>query len=170
VCQNLKAFKNIIAPISPVFDFQVLVFLTPETPAWLASHGRPSDAQESFRWLRGHGSEAAAELQALMQKQHEHLSTGSSSSADWLQQLLRASFIKPFLIMNVFFVIQQFSGVNAVAFYTVSIQKYSCKRLFIMNHPGSFDPIAIHIHIQLTGFSFPKIKTNDNLKKLYIEK
>jgi hypothetical protein len=23
-----------------------------------------------------------------------------------------------------------------------------------MNHPGSFDPIAIHIHIQLTGFSF----------------
>jgi hypothetical protein len=30
-----------------------------------------------------------------------------------------------------------------------------------MNHPGSFDPIAIHIHIQLTGFSFPTIKIND---------
>jgi hypothetical protein len=33
--------------------------------------------------------------------------------------------------------------------------------LFIMNHPGSFDPIAINIHIQLTGFSFPRIKIND---------
>jgi hypothetical protein len=103
-----------------VFDFQELVFLTLETPAWLALHGRPSDAQESFQWLCGHGSEAAAELQALMQK---HLSSGSSSSAaaDWLQQLLRASFVKPFLIMNVFFVIQQLSDNKAVAFYTVRI-------------------------------------------------
>jgi Sugar (and other) transporter len=66
----------------------VLVFLTPETPAWLVSQGRPSDAQESLRWLRGHGSEAAAELQALMQKQHEHLSSGCSSAAAaiWLKQ------------------------------------------------------------------------------------
>jgi hypothetical protein len=30
-----------------------------------------------------------------------------------------------------------------------------------MNHPVSFDPIAIHIHIQLPGFSFPRIKIND---------
>ena len=123
ICGSFSVqLSKIKTPISHDFEFQVLVFLTPETPAWLASHGRPSDAQESFRWLRGHGSEAAAELQALMQKQHEHLSTGSSSSAaaDWLKQLLRASFLKPFLIMNVFFVIQQFSGVNAVAFYTVS--------------------------------------------------
>jgi hypothetical protein len=40
----------------------------------------------------------------------------------------------------------------------------SCKRLFIMNHPGSFDPIAIHIHIQLTGLNFPRIKINDKHK------
>jgi hypothetical protein len=33
--------------------------------------------------------------------------------------------------------------------------------MFIMNHPGSFDPIAIHIHKQLTGFSSPRIKINE---------
>jgi hypothetical protein len=33
-----------------------------------------------------------------------------------------------------------------------------------MNRPGSFDPIVIHIHIRLTGFSFPRIKINDEHK------
>jgi hypothetical protein len=38
-----------------------------------------------------------------------------------------------------------------------------------MNHPGSFDPIAIHIHIQLTGFSFPRIKINDKLHNITLK-
>lgn len=37
------------------------------------------------------------------------------------RQLLHRVFLRPFLVMNVFFFIMQFSGVNAVAFYTVSL-------------------------------------------------
>lgn len=38
------------------------------------------------------------------------------------KQLLHRVFLRPFLVMNVFFFIMQFSGVNAVAFYTVRFE------------------------------------------------
>ncbi|XP_059474759.1 facilitated trehalose transporter Tret1-like isoform X3 [Neocloeon triangulifer] len=98
----------------------ILVLVSPESPAWLVAQGRPSDAQDAFRWLRGSDPEASAELQSLL---HKRPDAAAAAAADegWRSRLARPSFVKPFLLMNVFFVIQQFSGVNAVAFYTVAI-------------------------------------------------
>ena len=109
-----------------------LLCLAPESPVWLAARGRPEDAASAFRWLRGFDDAATAELDILLAK---HANTASAkteggSSEDiavptpqaktLMKKLLSRSFLKPFIILNVFFFVMQFSGVNAVAFYTVS--------------------------------------------------
>jgi hypothetical protein len=49
-----------------------------------------------------------------------------------------------------------------------SVQAYSCKKVVYYESSRVIRPHSdTHIHIQLTGFSFPKIKINDNLKKLH---
>lgn len=49
-------------------------------------------------------------------------STSSSSNSSW-KHLKRPEFLKPLMIMSLFFVMAQFTGINAVAAYTVSIMQ-----------------------------------------------
>ncbi|KAF4524454.1 hypothetical protein B566_EDAN011877 [Ephemera danica] len=104
---------------SPVLR-QLLIYQSPESPTWLAGHGRQTEAEEVFRQLRGSGTEATSEIQGIMLRQQQQRSSinGNNSIS---KQLLLPSFFKPFFFMNIFFFVQQFSGVNAVAFYTVTI-------------------------------------------------
>ncbi|KAG8231160.1 hypothetical protein J437_LFUL011829 [Ladona fulva] len=120
----------------------VMTFISPETPGWLASKGRMAEAAAVFRILRGTGPEAEKELEAMAsrspQKEEirlEEVSVGGNFAkeepvsrwrkwlSDWGALLKRPSFIKPFFIMNFFFFVQQWCGVNAVTFYTVDIFK-----------------------------------------------
>ena len=81
----------------------VCVSAFPESPHWLYNVGRTRQAQRAFAWFRGDDAEPGSELQ-----KHD-----SNVSSDM--------FWKPFLIMCLFFTVQQWSGVNAVTFYTVNI-------------------------------------------------
>ncbi|KAE8750361.1 hypothetical protein FOCC_FOCC002921 [Frankliniella occidentalis] len=110
---------------------------SPESPVWLASKGKLAEASRAFRWLRGFDEAASLELQGLLAKHGAAAfpegakapgpppPTVSSEVAAlplW-RQLLHRSFLRPFIIIATFFFLMQFSGVNAVAFYTVSIMK-----------------------------------------------
>jgi facilitated trehalose transporter len=98
---------------------QILIYLAPESPTWLVSQSRQTEAKEVFHWLRGTGSDATNEIQGIVDKnQHRNTNIENNSLA---KELLRPSFFKPFFFMTIFFFVQQFSGVNAVAFYTVTI-------------------------------------------------
>jgi len=108
------AYISILMPLACI---GLLVFV-PESPVWLANKGHLKKAEDAFFWCRGHSLEAVEELSALMQKQ----SLMTHEKVSW-SHFKRPEFWKPLLIINIFFVTTQFAGVNAVAFYSVSIMK-----------------------------------------------
>ncbi|XP_026465694.1 facilitated trehalose transporter Tret1-2 homolog [Ctenocephalides felis] len=108
---------RLTAAICSAFPFvcYLMMSIAPESPSWLVSHGYPLQAERSFRWLRGCDDESLLELQTLLQTH-----SVKSNTNKW-QHAKKASFLKPLIIICIFFLTCQFSGVNAVAFYSVTI-------------------------------------------------
>lgn len=99
-----------------------ILYIVPESPAWLANRGQLQKAEDAFFWVRGRSSEAAEELHAMLQRQAS-LVKEDPSVRSTLAEIRRPEFWQPLLIINFFFVAMQLCGVNAVAFYSVTIMQ-----------------------------------------------
>ncbi|KAJ8916503.1 hypothetical protein NQ315_000145 [Exocentrus adspersus] len=95
----------------------VLMAFTPESPAWLAKNHQVTGAEAEFRWCRGYSDQATKELELMLDhsKQPEDAFTK--------HHLLAPEFLKPLFILAVYIIANQWAGVNAITFYTVSIMK-----------------------------------------------
>lgn len=106
--------------------FPVLAFLTmigtPESPTYYAKKDREKEAREAFHWCRGHGTEAKEEINIIIQKQKLLQSEAENSNImKELATLRNPEFVKPLIIIVTFFIVIQWSGLNAMTFYTVTI-------------------------------------------------
>jgi len=112
---------KLAAAFSAIFPLicYIGVHWLPESPTWLAEKGRNAEATVAFQWYRGYSPDAMKEMGDLLYK-HASGRRKQSWTELWVE-MRKASFLKPFIIMIVFFFVMQFSGVNAVAFYTVTI-------------------------------------------------
>lgn len=113
----------LICSIFPMICFFILVQV-PESPSWLLARGRVSEAKESFQWYRGNKPRAETEFQDMVEKQM--MGGGPSKKSQWSNlaaEIKNPTFVKPLVIILIFFFITQFSGVNAVAFYSVSLMQ-----------------------------------------------
>ncbi|KAK2706577.1 hypothetical protein QYM36_016570 [Artemia franciscana] len=88
----------------------------PETPGWLLSKGRKDDAQNSLQKLRGRHTDVTLELQRI-----EDTITNGAEKQQQMPTLFNKPVLVPFGLTLALMWFQQFSGVNAVLFYTVSI-------------------------------------------------
>lgn len=109
-----------ICSVFPALTVVLLLFI-PESPTWLIAKGSLEDGAKAFCWLRGYSDEAKAELRAIIDSKKASDANQKPTWKDKLNNLKSPELIKPLFIMIVFFVTCQFSGVNAVAFYSVEI-------------------------------------------------
>lgn len=126
----------IVCGLFPFIGYIMTTFV-PESPPWLVKRNCIHKAYHAYRWLRGCDDVAAREFQLMVDAQAKHLqqhdenheSDGSryqKHSIDHLCQLIaQKSFNTPLIILSIYFATLQFSGVNAVIFYTVNILKDS---------------------------------------------
>jgi facilitated trehalose transporter len=123
---------KIVALVSATL-FPCLVFIilsaVPESPSWLLTQHRVEDAEMAFRWLRGSAPDAECELEGLVKK-HELLKKEEDASnvehstlAKLRINTQKPEFYKPLGIILLCFLVMQFSGVNSVAFYTITLMK-----------------------------------------------
>ncbi|XP_011264218.1 facilitated trehalose transporter Tret1-2 homolog [Camponotus floridanus] len=103
--------------IGPAILSLALTRMLPETPAWLISRGRTDEAKEALLWLRGPGFN--------VDKEYQELSDANAKRKEKKINLLRAlhkpNVWKPFLILLVFFTLQQLSGIYVIVFYAVNV-------------------------------------------------
>ncbi|XP_065350918.1 facilitated trehalose transporter Tret1-like [Cloeon dipterum] len=107
---NLVATFGALVPLVNL----VVLFVLPESPAWLRAKGRTEEMKKALQWF---GKSSGGE--------DPQISTSDSKAetaelSAW-QCLLSRTSRRPLLIMLAFFTFQQFCGMNAVTFYTVQM-------------------------------------------------
>lgn len=118
---------QMIALLSSLIPALALIgsFFIPESPQWLISVGHEERSRASLRKLRGKTCDIdheAGQMIAFAHKNNLHKPT----IRETLKGLTEASTLKPFFILTLYFLIYQFSGVNPVTFYAVSVFQVSC--------------------------------------------
>ncbi|XP_066596395.1 facilitated trehalose transporter Tret1-2 homolog [Prorops nasuta] len=105
--------------VGPAILSLALSRMIPESPSWLVSRGRREEGKDSLLWLRGSGS--------CTEKEYEELCDCSAKREEKQKSLVgslhRPSVWKPFLILLLFFTLQQLSGIYVILFYAVSVLK-----------------------------------------------
>lgn len=129
----------IICGCFPFFGYIAITFV-PESPSWLLKKNFIHEAHHAYRWLRGFDETASIEFHSMVDAQirengnkddnynddNESIATNQRHPIDHLRRLIAdKSFNTPLIILSIYFATLQFSGVNAVIFYTVTILKDS---------------------------------------------
>ncbi|KAK0175651.1 hypothetical protein PV327_009385 [Microctonus hyperodae] len=107
--------------IGPAIFTLALTRVIPESPAWLVRQGRFNEAKESLIWLRGPG--------LIWESEYNDLCTSSSiinqqnnGKGQLSKELCITSVIwKPFIILFLFFALQQLCGIYIILFYAVNV-------------------------------------------------
>lgn len=104
--------------IAIAVPFFILMFLIPETPRWYVSKNKEKQAVKALKWLRGDGD---------IKEEYSNLKCVATESDDErtnnIKDLFRREHIRAILISLGLMLFQQFSGINAVIFYTTTIFK-----------------------------------------------
>ncbi|XP_059061935.1 facilitated trehalose transporter Tret1-like [Achroia grisella] len=100
----------------------IILYYAPESPAWLASKNRIEECIVSFQWYRGNSLEMRMELDKMIDEQTKKDKT--KGKLESLQSNIKEpQFWKPLLIMILFFLTTQLSGVNVICAYTTDMMK-----------------------------------------------
>lgn len=104
-----------------------LIWFTPESPVWLRNRGLADRADRAARRLTAaKGPSSPSPPPTLTEPTTAAANTTATVTAVAAPPSVRRcfgrpSFVRPLAVLSAFFFVQQFSGVNAVAFYSVTL-------------------------------------------------
>ncbi|KAJ0171201.1 hypothetical protein K1T71_013400 [Dendrolimus kikuchii] len=110
----------------------VIVFLSPESPSWLAEQGRYEECRKIYRWLRGNNEEEELkrmiEASIIIKEAQADINVPKSIVKKLKLNLVyfsttvqKKEFIKPIIIMIHIYTIAQWSGVNLMVPYAIDL-------------------------------------------------
>jgi len=100
-----------------------LAFFIPESPSWLiSSKNDETRCRASLRRVRDSKCDLDTEVNDLLMFSRADEST---SFKEKLRLICQPSAYKPFVIVSIYFLLSQFSGLNVVTFYAVDVMRVS---------------------------------------------
>ena len=109
------------APIVPVTAFLVLL-KSPESPVFLVSKGRIEDAENSLKQLKYEGYDYQTEIKMIQQGLEKQDRNKRINTFDYIKNIKKhPELYKPFMIVLLLSIVQQFSGATVIRGYVVKI-------------------------------------------------
>ncbi|ENN81138.1 hypothetical protein YQE_02505, partial [Dendroctonus ponderosae] len=104
--------------------FVIVFWVIRETPRFLISRGKEEETQQALQWLRGPNTNIEKEFHELQKSYQEETET-DETACESLKVLFSLNNFKLMGIVLGLMAFQQWSGINAVIFYTTKIFKES---------------------------------------------
>ncbi|RZC55329.1 hypothetical protein C5167_014207 [Papaver somniferum] len=133
----------LIGTIPCLVQFIGLIFI-PESPRWLAKVGKVEDFEFSLRRLRGNNANISEEAEEIRDYTETIQRLPKAKTLDLFQRKYAHSLIVGVGLM----VLQQFGGVNGIAFYASSI---FVSAGFSSGNVGTIAMVAVQIPMQILG-------------------
>lgn len=110
----LKSFMvNLLCAICPIIFYIIFIWM-PESPVYLIQKGKAEKASKAMKWLRGDKTDISGEMSAMA-------ADASKKTATVSEALGRRTARKGLFIGIMLMVFQQFTGINAIIFYSTRI-------------------------------------------------
>ncbi|KAJ8679358.1 hypothetical protein QAD02_015145 [Eretmocerus hayati] len=103
----------------------ILMFLFPETPSYLVSVNKPDKARESLQHFRSTSYDLNEEMNALVEFSNKNNLKRLTGFREIAGALIQPKARRPFLMLIMYFLIYQWTGTNAITFYSVEIVENS---------------------------------------------
>ncbi|XP_014224943.1 facilitated trehalose transporter Tret1-like isoform X1 [Trichogramma pretiosum] len=113
VCAGIMAILPAIALL--------LMFLFPETPSYLMSVNKPVEARESLHKFRSISYDLNEEIDTLANFNNKNNIKRLTGFKEIFTALIKPNALKPFILLNLYFVIYQWTGTNPMTFNAVEI-------------------------------------------------
>ncbi|XP_050545320.1 facilitated trehalose transporter Tret1-like [Daktulosphaira vitifoliae] len=97
------------------FAGYLIIWFTPESPIWLREKGLVESAE------RAHSRLSGKPITSVDCYKKTSPTVTAEQKPNFWKCIGRTSFLEPLVVLVTFFFVQQFSGVNAVAFYSVTL-------------------------------------------------
>ena len=101
---------TILCMIPPICTV-IIMFFMPESPFYLISKNKETDALESIVWLRGNTSDLDSELEKLKESLREQK---QSPDFSYVKLLTEGVYFKPFIISLTLMFAKMFSGIAII--------------------------------------------------------
>jgi MFS family permease len=110
-------WTNVTCSVFPLI-YGVILLLMPESPVFYMRHGKEKDAVKSLKWLRGDHYDVTVEIDAL---KNELRMNEEATKISKKKAFSEPAAIWSMVIIGGMVVVQQFSGVSVVLFFTTTI-------------------------------------------------
>ncbi|XP_026688020.1 facilitated trehalose transporter Tret1-like [Diaphorina citri] len=124
---NWQIVAAIGGGVSLVVAFITLIFV-PESPVWLVTNGYESRATKSLKTLRGTSRTQVIQKELSAMLANKRKAVAHAQGNMW-SNLRRPEAYKPLIILNVFFLFQQLTGIYVVGFLSGVIEGSRFRKL-----------------------------------------